>query len=174
MGPARTRNFERENVSRHFLYSTNPFLKYHFQEKHRKSVHYVWCSEVFDSQREGAYSLGAVVPSSSNPAELYRRLKRDVESEDRHSSLLTEKRASLVSVASNWRTAGHISPSDLEDILFQIANSPTGNWRPLLYVIPREIVASRLLPVQAIARAGLGDEFIIPDLMRAEFDVLEW
>jgi len=47
-------------------------------------------------------------------------------------------------------------------------------WRPLLYVIPRAIVASRLQAVPACRRAGRGDEYVMSDLKGSEFDIIEY
>jgi hypothetical protein len=60
------------------LYSTNVFLKFHIQEQYRGDIHYVWCSENFDSRKLSAYSSGSLVPPSSNPADIYRQLQQDV------------------------------------------------------------------------------------------------
>ncbi len=47
-------------------------------------------------------------------------------------------------------------------------------WRPLLYVIPYEPVKSRVQYVPVKQRAGIGEEFIIPDLHGDEFHTIEF
>ena len=47
-------------------------------------------------------------------------------------------------------------------------------WRPLLYVIPIPTPAARLQLVPIDKRAGFGKEYIITDLKRAEFDLVEF
>jgi hypothetical protein len=48
------------------------------------------------------------------------------------------------------------------------------HWRPLLYIIPYEAVTSRVQLVPVSQRAGFGNEYIIADLQRSEFDIIEW
>lgn len=40
------------------LFSTNPYVKHQIQLKYRKDKHHVWCSEIFDATKTGAYSAG--------------------------------------------------------------------------------------------------------------------
>jgi len=54
-----------------------------------------------------------------------------------------------------------------------VTNATFDDWRPLLYIIPRDLVASRLKVVPIHKRASFGDEFIVEDLKRGEFDVIE-
>ena len=155
------------------LYSTNVFLKLHIQERYRGDVHYVWCSEDFDSKMLSAYSAGAKVGRSSNPADIYRELQADVNSQDTHSAKIKEQRASLTTLAVGWFKSGEISQTDKDDILWLAKNASFAHWRPLIYVIPRLPVEARLQPVPAYRRAGLGNEYILSDLKRSEFDVIE-
>jgi hypothetical protein len=53
-------------------------------------------------------------------------------------------------------------------------NCPKDFWRPLIYTIPRALIdPSRLNLVPLHSRAGFGTEFIISDLQRDEFDLIE-
>ena len=155
------------------LYSTNPFLKYWIYKRHLGDVHYVWCSEQFDSDALSRYDLGAATPATSNPAEIYRDLKQAQSRPDKHNAKINEQKASLIALAVKWESAGIIDQAAKEDIMYLVTNSPMQNWHPLLYVIPRAPIESRLKPVAASERAGLADEFIIPDLARSEFDIIE-
>jgi hypothetical protein len=47
-------------------------------------------------------------------------------------------------------------------------------WRPLVYVIPRNLVEARLKPVHLKQRASFGLEFLVEDLKRNEFDIIEF
>lgn len=46
-------------------------------------------------------------------------------------------------------------------------------WRPLLYVVPKALVQARIKPVPMALCAGLGNEYIVEDLRRDEFDTIE-
>jgi hypothetical protein len=156
------------------LYSTNPFLKLHIQEKYRQDLHYVWCSESFDSSKAPAYATAMRLAPSSDPSRIYADLKAAVGGGDTHCAKIAAQRASLMKLAAGWRKRGEISDADKEDIVYLAKNSALVEWRPLIYVIPRAPVEARLLPVPAKKRAGVGSEFILDEtLRRDEFDIIE-
>ncbi|AUD00988.1 hypothetical protein [Spirosoma pollinicola] len=155
------------------LYSTNVFLKYHIQQKYFNDVHYVWCSELFDSKTASIYSPGSLVPPSSNPADIYRQLKADVSGGDSHSAKIVEQRASIIARATEWEINGVINSLVKDDIIYIATNGSINYWRPLIYVIPKAPLITRLHTVPASKCAGLGTEYIINDLNRAEFDIIE-
>jgi hypothetical protein len=156
------------------LYSTNVFLKHHIQRTYRGDIHYVWCSEEFDSAALGRYAAGAGVPPSANPVDIYRRLKEAVRRGDTHDEKIAAQRASLLALAVRWADAGEISAEQRADIAYRINNAPFDHWRPLIYVIPRQPIEDRRLErVPAAQCAGLGPEFIIRDLHGTEFDLIE-
>ncbi len=156
------------------LYSTNVFLKQHIQEKYHSDVHYVWCSEYFDSKTVSPYSVGSLVPASSNPADIYRELKSAYNPFDIHCPKIIAQQASFKSLAVNWEASGKISATDRDDIIYMTDHVPKEYWRPLIYVISRAIInTSRIQLVPLTHRAGFGNEFIISDLQRNEFDIIE-
>jgi hypothetical protein len=156
------------------LYSTNAFLKCLIQEKYRGDVHHVWCSEHFAVPTGPAYKSSLQVPPSSTPADIFRRLKDDVTRGDTHSAKIAEQRAGFIARAIQWEAAGEIT-SDQKDEIVYYANLPVGPlWRPIVYVIPSAPLLSRLTLVPASSRAGFGDEYVISDLARAEFDIIEF
>jgi hypothetical protein len=156
------------------LYSTNVFLKYHVCQQYRGDVHYVWCSEQFDSRVVGAYNPGALLPPSSNPADIYRDLKAAVAATDTHNAKIAEQRVSLIARATAWEAAGEITAVHRDEIIYFAQQVDFRYWRPLLYVIPcTAAILPRLQNVPAPNRAGLGAEYIIQDLQRNEFDLLE-
>ena len=164
---------EKGLMSQHFLYSTHTFLKQHICLRYRSDLHYVWCSEDFDSAKVAAYAPGSLLPPSSNPASIYRNLVADVVRGDMHSDKIRSQQASLIKLAIQWEAKGEISRQDKVDIAYMVKNAPISNWRPLIFVIHRAAVQSRLQLVPMNKRAGLADEFIIPDLHRSEFDMIE-
>jgi hypothetical protein len=122
----------------------------------------------------GAYNAGALLPPSSNPADLYRDLRAAVDRTDVHNAKIAEQKVSLVARAAEWEAAGDITTAQLDDIIYTVQHADFRYWRPLVYVIPcTPAVTARLESVPAHRRAGLGPEYIVPDLQRAEFDLLE-
>lgn len=155
------------------LYSTNVFLKLLIQERFRGDVHYAWCSESFDSSTLPRYSLSSQVAPSSNPADIYRELKLAVQKKDQHSYKINEQKLSMKRLAVDWEAAGEISSDDKEEIVYRVDNATFDDWRPLIYVIPRVLVQSRIQTVPPSQRASFGPEYIVPDLRRGEFDTIE-
>jgi hypothetical protein len=97
----------------------------------------------------------------------------DIEKQDRHSYKINAQKASLTALAIDWEANGAISSNDKDEIVFMVTNATFNDWRPLLYIIPRGAVAARLKTVPIHQRASFGDEFIVEDLRRNEFDVIE-
>ncbi|MQA91450.1 MAG: hypothetical protein GEU90_14690 [Gemmatimonas sp.] len=142
------------------------------QEEHRRDLHYVWCSECFDSALAPPHSLRALVGSSSNPADIYRGLKAEVDSADKHGNNFTRIAGSLSVLAQKWYIANEIAEHDRDEILYMLMEPTPRLWTPLVYVIPRDAVATRLKPVHPSKRSGTGREFVMEDLRRDEFDVI--
>jgi hypothetical protein len=155
------------------LYSTNVFLKLLIQERFRGDVHYIWCSEYFDSKSLPRYSSSSLIAPSSNPADIYLELRRAVHGKDRHCLKINEQKLSLKSLAITWEASGEISTDNKEEIIYRVDTADFDDWRPLLYIAPRDLVQSRLQVVPPSKRASFGLEYIIPDLKRSEFDIIE-
>lgn len=161
-------------ISGHLLYSANPHLKLYVQQQYQDDVHYVWCSGCFDPQAAPRLSNASRIPPSSSPKDICRALHAAVARGDRHDPKIVEQRAGIIGRATKWAASGAISAGQRDEILYLAEKSELKEWRPLLYVIPRALVAARLRRVPMADRAGIGDEFVIPDLRRNEFDVIEW
>jgi hypothetical protein len=155
------------------LYSTNVFLKFLIQEKFMHDIHYAWCSEDFDSATLPAYSSASLVPPSSNPADIFRTLRKDIQNHDSHSAKINEQKVSLTSRAIESEKSGLISTADKDDIIYLVNNAAWDYWRPLIYVIPRLPVEKRLVLVPMSGRAGIGNEYTIADFKRSEFEIIE-
>lgn len=69
-------------------------------------IHYVWCSESFDSQTLGTYASGSLVPPTSNPKDIYEDLKKAVQRVDKHNSKITQQIAGLSARAVQWEADG--------------------------------------------------------------------
>lgn len=155
------------------LYSTNVYLKLVIQAQFQGDLHYVWCSEYFDSRVASPYSLAGRIAPSSDPAAIYRRLKEEVEGADRHSYKIAEQKNSLKARAVEWAGDSKITDDQRDEIIYMVDNAVFQDWRPLIYVVPRAPIESRLQLVPMAKRASFGNEFIIPDLARTEFDIIE-
>jgi hypothetical protein len=154
------------------LYSTNTHLKYRIQEDYLRE-HYVWCSPAFDAAKLGRYALGAGTPPSSDPASIYRSLYRAVVGCDDHDPKIAEQRKGLLGLAVQWFTAGQISERARDDIIAMVTNARFSEWRPLVFLIPYHLVASRVVEVERARRASPEPEYIIPNLKPGEFDIIE-
>lgn len=157
------------------LYSTNSYMKYLINERYRADIHHVWCSESFDSAALGSYTSGALVPPSSNPKDIFLDLQKAVRATDTHNAKIKEQISGLSALAVTWEKAGLISSTAKDDIVYMVNEAAFfKHWRPLLYVIPRAtIAAARIVEVPAAKCASLGREYIISDLRRDEFDLIE-
>ena len=155
------------------LYSTNPFIKLIVQEKYRGDFHYIWCSESFDSNKLPGYSIASLVASTSNPASIYKDLSQGCKKGEKHCSKIGEIRTSLKALAVDWHKKGEINDDDKEELILLADEKDPMFWRPLIYVMPRDIVKAKLKPVKLSARASFGSEFVIEDLKRTEFDIIE-
>ncbi|GAB3973698.1 hypothetical protein GCM10028806_28090 [Spirosoma terrae] len=155
------------------LYSTNCYLKYFIQKEFYKDVHYIWCSEIFDSKTLSTYSAGHFLPPSSNPADIYKQLQGECVRPDRHSYKINEQRASFKSLAMRFAASGTISDFDRDEIISLADSNEQAYWRPLIYLIPQEAVMGRVKLVPIAKRASIAKEYIIEDLKGSEFQIIE-
>jgi hypothetical protein len=157
----------------HLLYSTNVFLKLLIQQQYRGDVHYVWCAESFDATSHPRYSLSSRLAPSSNPIDIYRDLKVAVQRNDKHNFKINEQKVSFKRLAIEWEITGEISANARDEIIYMADNATFDDWRPLVYVIPRPLDVARLQIVPPARRASFAPEYIIADLKRDEFDIIE-
>jgi hypothetical protein len=151
------------------LYSTNVFLKYQIQKQYFGDIHYVWCSEVFDWSTHG--SVGSMVGASSNPADIYRQLKNAIKTKDSHDWKINQQKTSMVARFEKLHNLGTINDQTKDDLLYILKNATFPDFEPLIYIIPRVMVSTKLQVVPANLRASLfGIEYIITDLLGDEFD----
>jgi hypothetical protein len=155
------------------LFSTNTWMKFFVQEQYRDRRHFVWCSSTFDSEKLSAYSSGRLLPPSSNPAEIYRQLQKDVIGQDHHSYKISQQKAVLTELAGTWLYNGEISKEQAEEIAYLLSHASFTSWRPLLYVIPWDKVRTRVQLVPMDQRAGPAEEYRISDLHGDEFEIVE-
>lgn len=154
-------------------YSTNTWLAYSIGQHFYSGMHYVWCSPVFD--HTGIASLDRTTPPSSSPAEIYYDLARDVARGDQHSAKICTNRLGILRGAGARKKAGRITTEQYTDIVGIVDLARVSDFRPLLYVIPHHGVRRAVKEVPICKRAHpLAIEYLIEDLARDRFDVIEW
>ncbi len=153
------------------LYSTNTLLAYHINQTYYGEVHYVWCSAFF-----GAANIPSPYrpnPPSSSPQEIYETLLKAVENSDRHCEKIRLNKAGLRRGATFMQGRGDISNAQRLEILDKVRLAQLADFKPLLYVIPYNLVSGMLSIVPVRHRANpLSEEYIITRLSRASFDII--
>jgi hypothetical protein len=154
------------------LYSTNTWLALNLSARFYGGIHWVYCAPVFALM--AATPHAPLQPPSSSPKNIYWELEKDVRAGDRHSWKIAQNRAGLKKGALLKQSAGLITASEAADITWIVDNADIAQFRPLLYVIPRAGVASRLKRVSPRSAASpFSDEYILEDLANGEFEALE-
>jgi hypothetical protein len=154
------------------LYSCNTWLAYTINETYYQRVHYVWCTPVFDPTSPFA-SVSAIPPTSS-PREIYDTLFEEIRRGDRHSAKVAQNRLGILRGADVRLSQGIITAAQRDEIIAIESCADLHDFRPLLLVIPFALVRPRVKQVPIKDRAHpLSQEFIIENLARSEFDVLE-
>jgi hypothetical protein len=156
------------------LYSVNSKIAYFINETFY-AKHFVWCSPVFDTEKLESLNLFKKIPPSSNPFTIYTRLKQDVSMCDLHSANISKNKAGLKKGAIHYLGAGIIDGIEFAKINSIIDSAPINEFSPLLYVIPRKGIESRIIQVQVDKSANpLSIEYQIVDLNKTEFEVIEF
>lgn len=156
-----------------FLYSTNTRLKLLIQGQYL-GYHHVWCSPVFGQPRAIAGGEFRVMAPSASPASIYRRLQEDIAGKDKHSEKIQSQKATLIRLAAEWHSKGDITEDQMNEILYLVNEASFDDWRPVLVVIRHDLVKQRVQTVPMNDRAGMNEEFILPDLRHDEFDQVEF
>lgn len=133
----------------------------------------MWCSPEFEGAKLGKYQLGSAQPSSSDPGTIYRLLKHSIKTGDQHDSKIVDQKASMKALSVSLAASGKISVSDRDEIVAMVDASNLHDWRPLIYVIPYALVATRAKLVDRSKRASNEPEYIIDDLVDGEFRIIE-
>ena len=91
------------------LYSTNTWLAYKISELYYRGLHYVWCAPVFDSESD--FSGEVMLSTTSNPVTVYRNLRDETRTGDRHSTKVQENKVGILHGATRKRADGLITES---------------------------------------------------------------
>ena len=154
------------------LYSTYSWLAYKINEMYYGDQHYVWCTPFFDPRSR--FAKESAVPPTSSPREIYDVLYEECRRRDQHSKKVDQNRLGILHGADVKLRLGAISPVQHEEISAIATNAVIGDFFPLLFVIPYAPVAAIIKQVPIKERAHvLSQEFILENLPRRAFDVLE-
>lgn len=150
------------------LYSTTTQLAYHVAQQFYAQTHYAWCAPARSPD-----TFAVQNPPSSDPIGLYWRYKRDIDRGDEHSDLIARQRLGIVRGAGAKAASGVIG-ADAHDHIEGIAQrAPLSDFRPLLLVMPYDVVRGLVRSADIDDRARVSSsEYIIEALPRAAFDVL--
>jgi hypothetical protein len=154
------------------LYSCCTWLAYMVSQKYYGALHYVWCTPHFDPN--SPFSGESAVPPTSSPREIYANLHKEIARGDRHSEKIAQNKLGILRGANIKRKYNVITVEQRDEITTIVKSSQLGDYRPLLFVIPFAPVAKRIKQVPIRARANpLSEEYILENLKRSAFDVLE-
>lgn len=155
------------------MYSTNTRLAFMINQKYYNQLHYVYCCPYFDPR--SVSDLEHNTPPSSSPCELFRDFTGEASRNDKHPKSIAVNKAGLQRGAVAKLDSHVITPDQHRDILEIIAGADAAEFRPLLYVIPFEIISAKIRPVPLEKKAHpFSEEYIIDELNRTEFDVVEF
>jgi len=135
--------------------------------------HYVWCSPAFDASALGRYSLSSQQPPSSDPVSIYREQHAAVVRRDEHNAKVASQKATLKGVALKLSASGTISEYEFEEIVTFVDRTTIDDWVPVIYAIPFAPIAAKVLAVPRSERASAAPEYVVPNLLDSEFDVIE-
>ena len=154
------------------LYSANTWLAYTISQDYYNEKHYVWCNR-YPNSRWLPFGIDPLPPSSS-PGDIYLAIREDVRARDKHSAKIEQNKTGIRAGAEAKFAQGIITKEQVAEINKLVGTADFRDFRPLLYIIPYELVASRIEVVDIDRRASLyHPEYLITDLPRAEFEVIE-
>lgn len=154
------------------LWSAGSRLKYDIQERYY-GTHYCWCSPAFDSEALAATAVGANMAPSSNPITIYRELAAAIAKNDSHDLRIAGFRASIRGIAMKKAKEGIITLDQAKEIAVMAKTASLSQFKPLMYVIPYNLVSGRVQSVPLKNRANFEPEYTVPDLHKSEFHVIE-
>lgn len=155
-------------------YSTNSYLAYFIAENFFGGKHYVWCSPIYDPSKLEELHKWKRIPVSSNPHKIYLSLLEDVESGDLHSDKIRNNINGLRRAAVQKLANGDIDDEEFVKINLMIDKATPDLFKPLLYIIPKDLVKTRINVVPITETAGiLSEEFQIVDLATHEFEIIQ-
>ena len=148
-----------------YYYSINTVLSQKITEKYFNNVYHVWCASSFACNGN---------PPSSNPKNIYLRLLEDTNGDDKHSTKIKENKAGLKKAGRAKKEAGIINDTQFNALKTMINNAGTNDFRPLIYIVQADKVKDIVKEVEIkIMARPLGEEYLIEELQREHFDIID-
>lgn len=156
------------------LYSTNSYLAYSINEQYYGGLHYAWCSPYF--HKDAVLPLQAQMVPSSTPAAIYLEFTQGIKAGDLHCQKVKLNRDGLKTGAKASLKSHRISPAQFKDIIWTIENAQLADFRPVVYVIPFNKEVMKLIHTLHVSAKAhpFSPEYLIKELPRKLFDVIEW
>ncbi|MDP1809702.1 MAG: hypothetical protein Q8L35_09255 [Actinomycetota bacterium] len=141
--------------------------------KYFSDLHYVWCAPFFTGNARAPIDL--TNPASSIPSQRYWRLVEDIKKGDRHSVLIKENIFGIKNGILAKEKAKIITRTQGDEIRSIIQEAQVSDFRPLIYIIPfTKAVRELCIQPHVKERAHpLAEEFVIKELPRSMFDIIE-
>ena len=129
---------------------------------------------VLDPLSPGKPAAASLIAPSSSPKPLYYGVLQAVRHSDGGDQKIRDYRKTFAKLARDWMSKGEITQFEHDEIIALVRKYPFTIWEPRLFVLPREPLVNRgrLHLVPAHKRAGVGMEYQVFDLPRAEFDII--
>ena len=154
------------------LYSTNTRLAFVINQRYYGQIHWVCCAPYFDSTSLPV--IEGTNPPSACPKDIYLRLDGDARRGERHSDAIARNRVGILRGAADKRSKGVITGEQEKDIGDIVQSAMPYDFRPLLYVIPFDLVKLMVKEMPVSERAHpLSCEYTVPKLPRDLFDAIE-
>lgn len=149
-------------------YSINTKLAHYINQRFYNDIHYVWVSPFYSDNNRN--------PPSSNPKDIYSRLKQETSGIilDNHSFMIENNKLGIIKGATERKNQGIISEKKEKIIhsIIQKSNNPA-LFYPLIYIIPTCLVQSLISKPNFEMKAYLfSEEYIITDLNGSNFDII--
>ena len=158
-----------------FYYSVNTYIAYIISERFYNSTHFVWVSPVFDPLKLDNFHIWKAIPATSSPSAIYKNLKQEVETGDRHSGKISDNIIGIKKGANFKLSEGLIDVDDLNRIVKMVDQAERREFKPLIYVIPKHLVEKKIVEVEVDKLANpLSTEYQIHKLKKEEFDIIEF
>lgn len=146
------------------LYSTNTELAYRIAKEYYNNTFYVWCTDAFDALLQ---------PGTSNPRTLCSRYLDQIIKNDRHATEIKQNKAGILKGAAEKLKQEIITEEQYKEISVRVAYADMTAFYPVIFLIDKRAVKSRLEIVEPKDAASNNSvEYIIKDLDWNEFEII--
>ena len=144
------------------LYSTVTEMAYNIGRRYYGDVHFVWCTDSFDSQLQ---------PGTSNPRKLCNDYIDQIRTKDRHAIYIENNKKGILRGAQAKLAQGIIDTREYDEIVRKIDVSDFEEYYPVIFLINKRAVKNRIQIVSPDdAASDHSVEYKIVDLKSQEFE----